>query len=102
MYGNKRDKEVGPNQIPTGYDENPVGPPKQKITNYGTEDSNFSRDPIGQQGTKADIAAESKISNQSVFNGLKSSLQKIKKQKQVLKEEEENGLLSEKNIKSKG
>ena len=101
LYGNKRDKEVGPNQIPTGYDENPVGPPKQKITNYGTEDSNFSRDPIGQQGTKADIAAESKISNQSVFNGLKSSLQKIKKQKQVLKEEEENGLLSEKNIKSK-
>ena len=41
------------------------------------------------------------MSNQSVFNGLKSSLQKIKKSKQILKEEEENGLLSEKNIKSK-
>ena len=74
---------------------------KQTISNYGTEDSNFSRDPIGQQGTKADIAAEGRTSSKSVYHGLKSSLQKIKKQKQVLKEEEENGLLSEKNIKSK-
>ena len=100
LYGNKRDKEVGPNQVPTGYDENPVGPPKQSISNYGKESSNFSRDPLGQQGTKADIAAESKLSNQSVFNGLKSSLQKIKQSKQILKEEEETGLLSEENIKS--
>ncbi len=101
LYGNKRDKAVGPNQVPTGYDENPVGPPKQKVSNYGTETSNFSRDPIGQQGTKADIAAEGRTSNKSIYHGLKSSLQKIKKEKQVLKEEEENGLLSEKNIKSK-
>jgi hypothetical protein len=100
LYGNKRDKAVGTNQVPTGYDENPVGPPKQTISKYGTEDSNFSRDPIGQQGTKADITSENKISNQSVFNGLKSSLQKIKNQKQILKEEGENSMLSEKNIKS--
>jgi hypothetical protein len=102
LYGTKRDKSVGPNQVPTGYDENPVGPPKQTISKYGTEDSNFSRDPIGQQGTKADIAAENKSHNKSVFNGLKSSLQKIKKQKQILKEEGENNMLSEKNIKSEG
>ena len=100
LYGNKRDKAVGPNQIPTGYDEDPVGPPKQTISKYGTEDSNFSRDPLGQQGTKADIAAESKNLNKSVFNGLKSSLQKIKQQKQILKEEGENNMLSEKNLKS--
>jgi len=99
LYGNKRDKGVGPNQVPTGYDENPVGPPKQKVSNYGTEASNFSRDPLGQQGTKADIAAEGHVSSKSVYYGLKSSLQKIKQEKQVLKEEEENGLLSEKNIK---
>ena len=74
---------------------------KAKITNYGTEASNFSRDPIGQKGTKADIAAEGRTTNKSIYHGLKSSLQKIKKEKQVLKEEEENGLLSEKNIKSK-
>jgi hypothetical protein len=102
LYGTKRDKSVGPNQVPTGYDENPVGPPKQTISKYGTEDSNFSRDPIGQQGTKADIAAENKSHNKSVFNGLKSSLQKIKKQKQILREEGENNMLSEKNIKSEG
>ena len=100
LYGNKRDKAVGPNQVPTGYDENPVGPPKQKVSNFGTEDSNFSRDPLGQQGTKADIAAEGRTSSKSVYHGLKSSLQKIKKEKQVLKEGDENGLLSEKNIKS--
>ena len=41
LYGNKRDKGVGPNQVPTGYDENPVGPPKQSVSSYGTEDSNF-------------------------------------------------------------
>ncbi len=99
LYGNKRDKGVGPNQVPTGYDENPVGPPKQSVSNYGTEDSNFSRDPLGQQGTKADIAAESYSPSKSVYHGLKSSLQKIKKEKQVLKEGDENGLLSEKNIK---
>ena len=46
LYGNKRDKGVGPNQVPTGYDENPVGPPKQSVSSYGTEDSNFSRDPL--------------------------------------------------------
>ena len=99
LYGNKRDKEVGPNQVPTGYDENPVGPPKQSVSNYGTEASNFSRDPLGQQGTKADIAAEGRTSSKSVYHGLKSSLQKIKQEKQILKEGDENGLLSEKNIK---
>ena len=100
LYGNKRDKGVGPNQVPTGYDENPVGPPKQSVSNYGTEASNFSRDPLGKQGTKADIAAESYNPSKSVYHGLKSSLQKIKKEKQILKEGDDNGLLSEKNIKS--
>ena len=100
LYGNKRDKDVGPNQVPTGYDENPVGPPKQSVSNYGTEDSNFSRDQLGKQGTKADIAAESYNPSKSVYHGLKSSLQKIKKEKQILKEGDDNGLLSEKNIKS--
>jgi len=99
LYGNKRDKAVGPNQVPTGYDENPVGPPKQSVSNYGTEASNFSRDPLGKQGTKADIAAEGHVPSKSVYHGLKSSLQKIKNQKQVLKEGDENGMLSEKNIK---
>ncbi len=100
LYGNKRDKGVGPNQVPTGYDENPVGPPKQSVSNYGTEDSNFSRDPLGKKGTKADMAAESYNPSRSVYHNLKSSLQKIKQEKQILKEGDDNGLLSEKNIKS--
>ena len=36
----------------------------------------------------------------AAFNGLKSSLQKVKNQKQIIEEEKENSMLSEKNIKS--
>ena len=102
LYGNKRDKGVGPNQIPTGYDENPVGPPKQSVSNYGTEASNFSRDPIGKGGLEAPRPEKpsdgNKISTFEVAN-IKKSLQKLRSKKQVLKEENEKGLLSEKNIK---
>ena len=70
------------------------------MSSYGTEDSNFSRDPLGKKGTKADIAAESYNPSRSVYHNLKSSLQKIKQEKQILKEGDDNGLLSEKNIKS--
>ena len=98
LYGNKSDKAVGPNQVPTGYDENPVGPPKQSISTYGTEDSNFSRDPVGKKGTKADIANEGHSHSKSVLHGLKSSLQKLKQSQQILNEGDESGMLSEKNV----
>ena len=37
-------------------------------------------------------------SNKAIFNRNKKSLQKLRNKKKILKEEEENGLLSEKNI----
>ena len=37
LYGNKRDKAVGPAQIPTGYDEKDPGRPIEKMQNYGTK-----------------------------------------------------------------
>ena len=49
LYGNKRDKAVGPAQVPTGYDEKPQGRPVEKPQNYGSDQGNFSRDPLGKK-----------------------------------------------------
>ena len=102
LYGNKRDKAVGPAQVPTGYDEKEPGRPVEKPQNYGSDKGNFSRDPLGKKDLnppKPDRPTDTnKVSTFEVAN-LKKSLQKIKNKKQILKEEEENGLLSEKNIK---
>jgi hypothetical protein len=102
LYGNKRDKSVGPAQVPTGYDEKDPGRPVEKPQSYGSDKSNFSRDPLG---TKAQSAVNptkqsdgNRVSTFEVKN-LKKSLQKALNKKQILKEEEENGMLSEKNIK---
>jgi len=103
LYGNKRDKAVGPAQVPTGYDENPPGRPVEKPQNYGTDKSNFSRDPLGKKGLEAPKLEKPSDGNRvSTFEvkNIKKSLQKLKNKKQILKEEDENGLLSEKNIKS--
>jgi hypothetical protein len=50
LYGNKRDKAVGPAQVPTGYDEKEPGRPVVDPQKYGSDKSNFSRDPLGKQG----------------------------------------------------
>ena len=103
LYGNKRDKAVGPAQVPTGYDEKDPGRPTEKPQNYGSDKGNFSRDPIGKGGLEAPSPEKPSDGNKvSTFEAasLKKSLQKLKNKKQVLKEENEGGLLSEKNIKS--
>jgi hypothetical protein len=102
LYGNKRDKAVGPAQIPTGYDEKDPGRPTEKPQNYGSDKGNFSRDPLGKGGLSSDKIEKpsdgNKVSTFEISN-IKKSLQKVVNKKQVLKEEEENGMLSEKNIK---
>ena len=102
LYGNKRDKAVGPAQIPTGYDEKEPGRPVEDPKNYGSDQGNFSRDPLGKNGltppTPSKPSDGSRIPTLEVQN-IKKSLQKIKNNKKVLKEDNENGLLSEKNIK---
>ena len=102
LYGNKRDKAVGPAQVPTGYDEKEPGRPVEKPQNYGSDKGNFSRDPLGKGGQSAPKLEKPTDTNKvSTFEAanLKKSLQKLRKKKQILKEEDENGLLSEKNIK---
>ena len=102
LYGNKRDKAVGPAQVPTGYDEKEPGRPIERPQNYGSDKGNFSRDPLGKGGQAAPKPERPSDGNKvSTFEAksLKKSLQKLRNKKQILKEEEENGLLSEKNIK---
>ena len=102
LYGNKRDKAVGPAQVPTGYDEKNPGRPIEDPSKYGSDKGNFSRDPLGKGGISVDRPEKpsdgNKISTFEIAN-LKKSLQKVVNKKQILKEEDENGLLSEKNIK---
>ena len=102
LYGNKRDKAVGPAQVPTGYDEKDPGRPIEKQQNYGSDKGNFSRDPLGKKGLETEPIEKptntNKVSTLEAAN-IKKSLQKLKKKKRVLNETEENGLLSEKNIK---
>ena len=102
LYGNKRDKAVGPAQVPTGYDEKDPGRPIEDPKNYGSDKGNLSRDPLGKKGMSPEKPEKptdtNKVSRFEIAN-LKQSLQKIKGNKQILKEENEDGLLSEKNIK---
>ena len=103
LYGNKRDKAVGPAQVPTGYDEKEPGRPIEKPQNYGSDKGNLSRDPLGKGGLETAKREKPSDGNKiSTFEAkrLKKSLQKLQQQKQILKEEDKNGLLSEKNIKS--
>ena len=102
LYGNKRDKAVGPAQVPTGYDEKEPGRPVERPQNYGSDKGNFSRDPLGKKGLSPERSEKPSDGNKvSTFEAanIKKSLQKFRNKKQILKEEEENGLLSEKNIK---
>ena len=103
LYGNKRDKAVGPAQVPMGYDEKDPGRPTEDPKKYGSDKGNFSRDPLGKKGLSApEVEKPTNTNKVSTFEikNIKQSLQKLINKKQILKEEEENGLLSEKNIKS--
>ena len=103
LYGNKRDKAVGPAQVPTGYDEKDPGRPVEKPQNYGSDKGNLSRDPLGKKGLSPETPDRPTDTNRvSTFEAqnIKKSLQKLRNKKQILKEKEEIGLLSEKNIKS--
>jgi hypothetical protein len=82
LYGNKRDKAVGPAQVPTGYDEKEPGRPIEDPTKYSSDKSNFSRDPLGKKGQSAPRPEKptdtNKVSTFEIAN-LKQSLQKLKK-----------------------
>ena len=73
-----------------------------KILKVGSDKGNFSRDPLGKAGLGLDRPSKPSDGNKvSTFEArkVKKSLQKLLNKKQILKEENETGMLSEKNIK---
>lgn len=104
MYATKRDKHI--KDVPDGYDENEPGRPKSKLSNFGTDQSNFSRDPLGKSGLTADeTPAYSKQTNEVSDAALKENSRLLKKLslnrlngKQLLNEDDKASLLDEKNI----
>jgi len=104
LYSTKRDKHI--KDIPDGYDENEPGRPKSKLSNFGTDQSNFSRDPIGKSGLTADeTPAYSKQTSEVSNASLKENSRLLKKLslgrlkgKQLLNEDGKSSILDEKNI----
>ena len=101
LYATKRDK--GLKDIPDGYDENEPGRPKSKLSDFGTDKSNFSRDPLGKGGLTADdspnrtndVSALALEENSRILKKL--SLNRLKG-KQLLSEEDKSSMLDEENI----
>ena len=104
MYATKRDKHI--KDVPDGYDENEPGRPKSKLSNFGTDQSNFSRDPLGKSGLTADeTPAYSKQTNEVSGASVEENSSMLKKLslgrlngKQLLNEDGKSSILDEKNI----
>ena len=101
LYSTKRDKGI--KDIPDGYDENEPGRPKTKLSDFGTDKSNFSRDPLGKDGMTADDSPNrtnnvSPLALEENSRLLKKlSLNRLKG-KQLLNEEGKSSMLDEENI----
>lgn len=101
LYATKRDKTI--KDVPDGYDENEPGRPKSKLSDFGTDKSNFSRDPLGKGGLTADdspnrtndVSPLALEENSRILKKL--SLNRLKG-KQLLSEEDKSSMLDEENI----
>ena len=61
LYGLGR-TQSDPGNVPDGYDEkNPLGRPKEKLTNRGKQENNFGKDPLGRKGMKDDDNTSNKL-----------------------------------------
>ena len=101
LYSTKRDKAVM--DVPDGYDENEPGRPKSKLSNFGSDQSNFSRDPLGKGGMTADdspnrtnnVSPLALEENNRILKKL--SLNKMKG-RSLLTEDNPSSMLNENNI----
>ena len=101
LYATKRDKGI--KDVPDGYDENEPGRPKSKLSDFGTDKSNFSRDPLGKGGLTGDdspnrtndVSPFALEENSRILKKL--SLNRLKG-KQLLSEEDKSSMLDEENI----
>jgi len=101
VYANNRIKDRG--DVPSGYDEREPGRPKTKLSDFGTDKGNFSRDPLGKSGLTADDEPK-RTNNVSTF-ALEENARILKKLslnrlkgKQLLSEDGKTSMLSEENI----
>jgi hypothetical protein len=61
LYGMGR-MQSDPSNVPPGYDEkNPLGRPKEKVSNRNTQDDNFGKDRLGAKGMKKDYNDNGKL-----------------------------------------
>ena len=61
LYGMGR-MQSDPSNVPPGYDEkNPLGRPKEKVSNRNTQDDNFGKDRLGAKGMKKDYNDSGKL-----------------------------------------
>lgn len=101
LYSNKRDKNI--KDVPDGYDEDEPGRPKERGTTYGSDKSNFSRDPLGKGGQVADdsptrtndVSTLALESNHRIFKKL--AINRLKDQL-ITEKKISNSMLDEKNI----
>jgi hypothetical protein len=101
LYSTKRDKAI--KDVPDGYDENEPGRPKTKLSDFGTDTSNFSRDPLGKGGMTADDSPNR--TNDVSPLALEENSRLLKKLslgrlngKQLLSEDGKKSILDEENI----
>ena len=105
LYSTKRDKHI--RDIPDGYDEKEPGRPKNKLSDFGTDQSNLGRDPLGKDGltgndspayikhTTNEVSTLAVTENSRILKKL--SLNRLKGKK-LLSEEGKSSILDENNI----
>ena len=111
LYGMGR-TQSDPANVPDGYDEkNPLGRPKEKLTNRGKQENNFGKDPLGREAAKGGNDTESNRLRPKFKGGSplameqKEMLKKVpgpkRTEKTLVFEEEKNGngLLDESQLK---
>jgi hypothetical protein len=113
LYGKGR-MDSDPKNVPSGYDEdNPLGRPKDSISNIGKQDSNFGKDPLGvkrmkdidkndSSNSRTDTNKSGMTLEQAQVSFLKNKhiFEKMDKKKLIFEQDKDNtSLLDEKQLK---
>lgn len=87
--------------LPSGYDETKPGRPKEKNSIYNTQQSSFSKDPIGRKGIKEplEISEIGKINAKSIYSQLNNNIKSIPRKKLIFETKNKTNFLDESNIK---
>lgn len=100
LYGQGRYTSTK-DDLPSGYDETKPGRPKEKNSIYNTQQSSFSKDPIGRKGIKEplEISEIGKINAKSIYSQLNNNIKSIPRKKLIFETKNKTNFLDESNIK---